>query len=392
MKKMYLSFMLVLALFSTSAQKAGFKALIKDNPDPAKAILVITSNHFGELYVTSGNKVYCTPDPYSKFDVYGEKQNIRAFYVVPGEYEFTVFAAIIGLGNSQNFSTYAKFFPFTGIFRLEAGKAYHLGYLNAIIPTNRVRGSINLATGEETCTYEATKERLKASKEYLEKFSKVFNSVNGVIEQVVFSQGHNICPAGNIIFDEKFANNSRGWKTSDEGAYKSYIANNSLIIENNGTDSCVLTSPVNIPKGFDILLETTWVGGDNNKGFGLILGYSEKNCFKFTISGNGYFSIQRWAYFMNKMWVSPFVLEWRKYDYINTGEGAKNRIKVQRMEIDSTVYGMFVIYVNDVMVARNIYFIDSMNNSQQLGNKGVLGVYSYGKQSVAFNRLTLSEL
>jgi hypothetical protein len=394
MRNLVFSISLVLTTFSVLAQNAGFKAMLRDKPDPTKAILVVTSNHYGGLYVTSGNKVHGTPATNSKFDINGELPGIRCYYVVPGEYDFTAYAPIIGLGSYPNFSTFSKSFPFSGFFTLEAGKAYHIGYVNANIPTTRQKGSIMIETSrEQTCTFEITDDKLIASKEHLKRYyPKVLNSVKGEIGQVSFTQGHKICPSGNVIFDENFTDNSRGWKTADDGIHKSYITSNSLIIENNGTDSCVLTLPVKIPKGFEIILETTWTGGDDNKGFGLILGNSERKCFKFTISGNGYFSIQRWAYIMNKMWVSPFALDWRKYDFINTGAGAKNVIRVQRMGIDRSTSGMFVIYVNDVLVARNIFFIDPMNNIQQLNNKGVIGVYSYGKQDVAFNRLIYSEL
>ena len=171
-----------------------------------------------------------------------------------------------------------------------------------------------------------------------------------------------------------------------------------MIIENNGTDSCVLTIPVKIPrtidseKGFEVILETTWIGGDENKGFGLIIGRGERNCYKFTLSNNGYFSIFGWDYlkFFTLHNTNPVMLGWKKYDFINTGAGAKNVIRVLLLPVDSRVYGMFVVYVNDVMVTRNVYFLNS-NSVYQFEKDGVIGVYSYGKQNVAFNKLTFAE-
>ena len=396
--------MLVLALFSASAQSTGFKALLRDNPDPTKAILVITSNHYGALYVTAGNKAYSTPSTSVGFDINGEKPGIRCYYVAPGEYEFAVYAAIIGIGSYSKWLSFSRFFPYRGVFSLEAGKAYHLGYMNVFIPTNSVRGSINLAEGERTCTYETNAERLTASKEYLIKYyPKILNSVNGEIVQVTFSQGHTMCPAGKALFDETFADNSHGWKISDVGTHKSYIRNNSLTLENSDEDSYLLTIPAKIPKSFDLQLETRWTSGEDNKGFGLILGNDDRNCYKFTISGNGYFSIQRLSHIWTRTYGTgylatltgnmeiPFVEAWSKQDCIHTGTDAKNVIRVQMMPIDNKSSQLFLVYVNDVLITRSIYFIDT-DFGHTVRNKGVIGVYSNGKQNVAFNRLTLSEL
>lgn len=400
MKNLFLSLTLVFAVFSATAQKAGFKAILpgitlkSDKPDPTKAILIVTSNHYGDIYAISGNKVYVTPSSVTNPGLDGEMSGTRSFYVAPGEYEFVQFTAKVSLGSNPNFSTYSRFFPYRGIFRLEAGKAYHLGYLNAIIPTFKDGRTIRLDTnGEQSCSYEANAERLAASKEYLEKYyPKIFNSVNSEIEQISFTQGYKICPAGNIIINENFADNSRRWQTTDDGTCKSYIANNSLIIENNSADSCILTIPdAKIPKSFDLQVETTWASGDNNKEFGIIIGDDVMNCFRFVITNNGYFSMKGWNKsnsLGNKM---PIMLNWSKYDFINTGEVAKNIIRVQLMPIDHYTFRMFVVYVNDELVVRGTYVLDTFNN-RQVRTKGVIGVYSFGKQNVAFNRLTLSEL
>jgi hypothetical protein len=75
---------------------------------------------------------------------------------------------------------------------------------------------------------------------------------------------------------------------------------------------------------------------------------------------------------------------------INTGNGAKNVIRVQKMQIQGRTFGLIAVYVNDVLVAREPFFIDI--RGWQFKNKGVIGVFSFGKQNVAFNRLTFSEL
>jgi hypothetical protein len=47
---------------------------------------------------------------------------------------------------------------------------------------------------------------------------------------------------------------------------------------------------------------------------------------------------------------------------------------------------LIAVYVNDILVARDTYSVSSGFYPK------IVGVYSYGKQNVAFNRITLSEL
>ena len=397
MKKVVFTLIFVFAAFSVQAQKNVFKILVSDKPDPAKAILMVTYNGYGELYVTKGNIVYVTPYMGDKFDVNtpDEYMAVRYYYVDPGEYEFTGFSKSVGTGETNNpyvgHGLVTKFFPFTRTFRLEAGKAYCLGYIEAKIPTITERGWTSIdPNGEQTCNVLTSPERLTSGKtKFQNDKPKIFHSVKGEIEPVTFLPVQKMHEAGNVLFDEKFTDNTRGWQTSNDGTYKSYIADNSLIIENNGVDSCVLTLPVNIPKSFDLRLETTWIGGDNRRDFGLIIGNDNVNCLKFTITNNGYFCVKRWNYFKGVMYQNPIVADWQKHDCIHTGDGAKNVIKVQKMQIQGITYGMIAVYINDVLVSREPFLIDQ--RYVQFNKKGVIGIFSFGKQSVAFNRLTFSD-
>jgi len=389
--------MLVFAAFTVQAQKNVFKILVSDKPDPAKAILMVTYNGYGELYVTKGNIVYVTPYMGNKDDITtkGDYMAVRYYYVDPGEYEFIAFSQSVVTGETDNpyvsHGVVIKTFPFSGIFKLEAGKAYYFGYIETKIPTITERGRTSIdPNGEQTCNVVMSPERLTFSKlKFQNDKPKIFYSVKGEIEPVTFLPTQKMYVAGNVLFDEKFADNTHGWQTSNDGTKKSYISDNSLIIENNGVDSCVLTLPVNIPKSFDLRLETTWIGGDNRRDFGLIIGNDNVNCLKFTITNNGYFCVKRWNYFKGIMYQNPMVEGWQKHDCIQTGDGAKNVIKVQKMQIQGLTYGMIAFYINDVLVAHGPYLIDQ--RSAQFDKKGVIGVFSFGKQNVAFNRMTFTD-
>ena len=392
MKKVkYLMIASVIALifivpFSATAQKSVWQHLDKDKPDPTKAVLAVTSDKVGgAISVIEGHHVHELLCPVnSKYNFTEDKKNeetfVRYYYVEPGTYEFTTYATSIILPNYPA-EIYNKYFFFKDmIFRLEAGKAYYFGHVNVNIPTIIVnKKHIVDPNAKQTCTIDPNVEHRVTIRERFQKnLPNVFNFVEGVIEQVTFTQGHYICSTGKVIFDEKFKDNSRGWKTSNNGMQKSYIADNSLVIENNGLDSCILTIPVNISDNFDVELETTWMGGENNKGFGLIIGDE-----KFTITNNGYFCVKLWGKRVN-MLLRTFETNWSKYDCINTGTGAKNIIKVQSLPYQSYGYGMLFVYVNNVLVERI--------NITKFNKKGVIGVFSFGKQNVAFNRLIYSEL
>ena len=375
MKKLFITVMLIAASWSAQAQKqqSGFTVLKKDIPDPAKAILVVTSNFEGSVYLTAGGTAY----PINLIFQWNIKK-VNCSYVEPGEYELISTAVNYESGNWK----ITEYFPFTGSIRLEAGKAYFLHIETTFVPK-----------GKPTCDLQTSPERLAAGKEKFQRyFPKVFSSVKGELEPAVFLPTPKMRAVGDALLDEKFADNSRGWPTFDDGIHKSYVANNSLIIENNGADSCVLTLPVDFPNSFDVRLETTWAGGNNNKAFGLILGRDNKNNLRYYIANNGHFSVQRWFYpnYITVQW-PLFAKDWSKYDCINTGVGAKNEIRVQNVKLEGTYLWMTSVFINDVMVARNIYKIDITSKANMIG-KGVMGIISYGPQNVAVNRLILSEL
>ena len=369
MKKVIITLMLMVASWSAQAQKqqTGFTWIRNDIPDPAKAILVVTSNCIGSVYLTPGSTAY----PINLYDLTDKKREstTRGYYFLePGEYEFITFVSG---------STY---FPFKGSFRLEAGKAYFLGYIEGVPAGGRA----------PTCELQTNPERLaECMEKFQQKYPQIFSAVKGEMEPVAFLPTQKMRAVGNARLDETFADNSRGWPTSDG---KSYVANNSLIIENNATDSCVLSLPVDFPKSFDVRLETTWTGGNNSRAFGLVLGFDNVNNLRYYITNNGHFSVQRWFY--PKYFVYPwplFAKEWHKYDCINTGNGAKNEIRVQNVKLEGTYFWMTSVFINDVMVARNTYKID-VSSKTNIIRKGVMGIISYGPQNIAVNRLTFSEL
>ena len=195
-KKIVLTFAIVLAASSLFAQKSIFKLLISDKPNAQKAILAVSSNCFIDLKIAKGQTVYSTPEGGSKYYVMETGKNranvakfVNYYYVDPDDYRFSEFHARVATGLYPHYAgAYIRFFPFTSTFRLEAGKVYYFGHINVHVPTNEENGrrEINFDV-EHTCNVEMNPEILEAFKVKFKKdCPKIYNSVNGNIEQVVF--------------------------------------------------------------------------------------------------------------------------------------------------------------------------------------------------------------
>jgi len=179
MKKIVFSLMLVFAVSSVFAQKSGFKRLISDRTKSGKAILAVSSDEIGVFMIKKGQKVYEPPgSPLGKYceEVVDRKKGtitvtkvVFYFYVEPGEYVYPNYRT------SDNFREI-----YAGKYSLEADKVYYFGHINLRRANNNPEGY--------TSNVEMSAEILEAFKEKIKKdLPRVYNSVNGNIEQVVFN-------------------------------------------------------------------------------------------------------------------------------------------------------------------------------------------------------------
>jgi len=371
-----------------------FKHLKKDVPNPSEAILAFTVKTFNKNYNVSsgdvlfsfGSMVYSCPlnlksVTKTKKDGGIVTEATYIYSVQPGTFDLN--AVEIETVNGQ-FSSSTRF-PFHGSFRLEAGTINYLGEINIDITSS----ISNLAISDER--YKDMTEKFKKD------YPAIISSVKGNINAIQLADSYP-CETDKPLFNEDFSNNSRDWKVKDEGVHKMFLSDGSFVIDNQGTDSCLVTSNVEIPESFDIELETTWQGGNNNKRFGLLIGTTEKLCFQFTITGNGYCSI--WEWMIGKPLFSKIernlakddgkdiVYSWAKTDALRTNPGDKNIIRVQKTAWYMHTVGMIAFYINNKLIARNIYYLGAI----QFSKKGVVGMFSYGKQTVSFDNLKLSTL
>ena len=200
MKKLIITVMLVLAASSILAQKTVWRHLDKDKPDPTKAVLAVTSNKpEGLIRVTKGNTAYellCPINSKFNFTQDNEEKSVRYYYIEPGEYEFTAYITSIFLSKKYPMrEMYTKNFNFTGSFRLEAGKAYYFGHVIVNIPINTVNNVQSIdPDAKQTCTIDTNVEnRVMIREKFQKNLPKVFNSVKGEIEQVVFLSSQSRC-------------------------------------------------------------------------------------------------------------------------------------------------------------------------------------------------------
>ncbi|MBK9392007.1 MAG: hypothetical protein IPN68_18155 [Bacteroidetes bacterium] len=173
------------------------------------------------------------------------------------------------------------------------------------------------------------------------------------------------------------------------------ISEGKMIINNQSTDSCIVTKNIRFPVSFDAEAECTWISGETNKGFGMIIGNDPITCLKFTITANGYFSVFRWLGKNGLKWFSPIVYGWTKTDLIDTSPNAKNVISIQKTDWYMHNVGMIAFYINGTLVARNIFYISppAGGSGTQFSKDGVIGLFSYGNlNSIILMNIKMSGL
>ncbi|HKE59712.1 MAG TPA: caspase domain-containing protein [Pyrinomonadaceae bacterium] len=102
-------------------------------------------------------------------------------------------------------------------------------------------------------------------------------------------------PNVQVIFEEHFDNNDRGWLqfSNNDGSFS--VSDGGFVMDSKSTGWWVATKPVAINQQDDFKIEcsVTHVSGPNNFGFGLMWGVKDKSYNYFIISADGQFSVAR---------------------------------------------------------------------------------------------------
>lgn len=183
---------------------------------------------------------------------------------------------------------------------------------------------------------------------------------------IVFNCCFNFAKAqsNDTIFYEHFENNNNKWPVMDTSVVTSFIENNRYTIEYKGESNYVFWNWMNIDynKNFYVEIDTKWIGGVNNNGYGLIIGYKNwDNFLEFNISANGYYFIR------HRFQGVDAGINWKQSGIIN--DSSDNKLKIVKYD------KYLAFYINNCFVEKMPYENLYMKN---------FGLMIYNKQKISY--------
>ncbi len=366
----------------------AFKRLSKEEPSN-QAVLIFTVKVENSKYPISGGAVYfsrgavvysCpmtwyTPkrDPVTK--LYSGEMTYY-YLTAPGETDI----ALIDVETKNGSYTTWVSFPLHGRFNMDAGSVNYLGEID-----------VDLSASSSVIQQNETSLSTVSSK-----FKNDFPAISGASKGITIaglSPSIPLKPTADIFVDD-FSKGSSAWQMTTDNLHHVTFSDGALVLDNQGADSSVVLKSMAFPGSFEVEASCSWISGENNKGYGVIIGNDPVNCLKFTITSGGYFSIFRWLPKKELKWIAQDVVGWTKSDLVHTGSGEKNVLRVQKTEWDMHTVGMIAFYINDKLAARNVYYVSppTIGSGTQFKKEGVVGMFSYGKQVVAWDEFRVSGL
>ena len=102
-------------------------------------------------------------------------------------------------------------------------------------------------------------------------------------------------PAGDAAFRDDFNNPQSGWSTTDTKEVRIAYQSGALHFVIRALDSAAWSVAGQQFRDFSLDVDATQVDGPDNNHYGVIVRYAdEKNFYRLDISGDGYYSIQRY--------------------------------------------------------------------------------------------------
>jgi hypothetical protein len=187
-----------------------------------------------------------------------------------------------------------------------------------------------------------------------------------------FLKGLGIDAFKNILYLENFESNNRTWINS-HGIYD-YFYNDEFLFRSakGGCENEKITSPLDLPRDFDIELVSTWRSGTDVGEYGVFIGSDENNFDHFGISGDGRAVVRS----IRNNELAGDLLAWTAVPAIKTQGSAPNRLRVEVRG------GTWKYYVNDA-------FVGTLANTMEI-NTYLVGLRDCLEQAVAFEQLKIS--
>lgn len=173
------------------------------------------------------------------------------------------------------------------------------------------------------------------------------------------------------IFYDSFNDNNSKWKETYDDSLVQKVEGGNYFLDCKRTAGLLATQTVKIDKQDDFMISSfsTWLGGVNNNGYGLVWGFGDNiNYYNFIISANGYYSYSR-----VRMGKYESLIPWKTSSYVNP-EG-ENQIDIVKNGTNLEFY----INGNKVNEYPFTYFF---------GDK--VGFVIYRNQKVTFGELNVA--
>ncbi len=177
----------------------------------------------------------------------------------------------------------------------------------------------------------------------------------------------------NVLLLENFESNNRRWISSN-GRYDFFYNDEFLFSSAAGTcENEMMTSPLDLPRDFDIELVSTWKSGIGSDAYGILIGSDKDNFNHFGISGSGQAVVRQ-----VRDEVATDLLTWTDVPVIKRHGVGQNRLRV---EVRGNTWKYFV---NDT-------YIGTITNTMKM-NKYTIGLRVCRTQTIAFEQLKIRSI
>jgi hypothetical protein len=153
-----------------------------------------------------------------------------------------------------------------------------------------------------------------------------------------------------LVYEEDFSDSFSGWDDAFDAYTRKVYGNNRYNIEVFASNLVAWGLANRIVSDFEIEVEGKLEDGDVTDSYGLLFRFKDRNNFyRFDISGDGYYLFSK---FVDGEWIT--LVDWTPSEFINTGIGATNILKVSAFGPNITLWvnGQQLTSATDDSVAR----------------------------------------
>lgn len=156
-----------------------------------------------------------------------------------------------------------------------------------------------------------------------------------------------------LVYEEDFSDSFSGWDDAFDAYTRKVYGNNRYNIEVFASNLVAWGLANRVVSDFEIEVEGKLEDGDETNSYGLLFRFKDRqNFYRFDISGDGYYLFSK---FVDGEWIT--LVDWTPSEFINTGIGATNVLKVAAFGPNITLWvnGQQLISTTDDSISRGNY-------------------------------------